>query len=238
MSLGGTMTSKNTLNRLYQDIPLADLSRKMAAKEGYGVEDVQGKGVNVDGSQGTNLGVTRFDWKKIFVPTYLPKALRDYVLGHEAFVEAYGRPSGERDHADKEMEYLQDLKRDGYMNEYVAGIAMHYLRNKSGNTRPFRWIKSYVDKAVSEYKDSELFKQNVEDIDSVLRDKKSPGYKPSMVDKGYKMSESAINKGYTLGKEISEKGGIGKYIMNWAGEKLDKVAAKYKPVMKPAMEVG
>lgn len=216
--------------RLYQRPTLEELSVAMATKKGFSVVDVPEKGVDVEGREGSNLGVTRFDRKEIYRAMMLPKAVGDYVLGHEAFVEAHGHPNGAENHAILEKEYLENLKNDGYMNEYLAGVAMHYIRNKAGNTAPFRWIRKYVDNAVDKYKDSEAFQYHMANIDKVLRNKESPDFKPSLVDRGYKA-------GKKMGKGIAEKG-IGKYIMDFAAEKLEKISAKYKPVMEPAMEVG
>jgi len=115
----------------------------------YDVIYVPGKGIDDYGNPGTNFGVTRFGDNVIYVARDLPRPLRGYVAIHEAFEAsekarnpAYTARGAE--HSRMELDCLDFMKRNGYVEEYEAALNMHMERYGGSNREVFADIEQQV----------------------------------------------------------------------------------------------
>jgi len=124
------------------------MDEKTAALYRFDVKEVDGDSVS-----GDNIADTRFRRNgrhEIRYPNFsgalkrvgagngwVIDILRKYVLGHEIEVEAGMQPRNERQHVICEVDYLESLRENGRMPQYLVGLAMHNLRRKYGDRTGF-----------------------------------------------------------------------------------------------------
>jgi hypothetical protein len=114
---------------------LKGLERYVKELFNYRIEEVPGNQLDED-----TLGITDFDKKAIRIPDFRTKGfhpIKNYIKGHELYVEALGRPGNEDEHSLYESEYLDFLKDNDYRQEYLTGLALHKLRNRYGDREGF-----------------------------------------------------------------------------------------------------
>jgi len=176
-----------------------------------------------------------------------------YVVTHELEAEAKRPPKDAYQHAMFEKDYvLENLKKTD-MGAYVAGIALHALRNET-NPEPFKAIKGYIDNAVKEIKTKSVLHARMLDrymkkIDDAMRKGyitednpqeqieqlyKNTNVFTDMTDgDAKKLVDLQADMGYLGGFEnfkkyfeIAKNGGIEEHVKNWAVKKLNHYAAK------------
>jgi len=207
---------------------LGDYANSVIRENGYRMEPVEGvTGVDEYGMSGSNLGVTRFDLKRVFAPAYLKFAFRpfyNYIVGHEAVVEVQnGSPMDAYTHAMREMEYMEDLRKNNHMKEFLAGLAMHKLRYET-NPEPFEAIRDYVEAKAEEYTSgphARKFQKYMKRIEKLM-------------DRGYVGQDTEDRDGFReyfrMGKDVAENG-LWKTMKDLAAGELDRFSAKYKPAI-------
>jgi len=145
----------------------------------YTIREVPGNCVSSD-----NIAETDFDNRIITTPNFrnLPlwfrkrygktiDALKEYLFGHEAEVEAMREPKNEGQHAAFELDYLETLRENGEMLPYLVGLVTHNLRLKYGDKTGFSSrIVNYIGNKVRKYA------EELEAIEPIVEEALDPAY--------------------------------------------------------------